>query len=154
MKRLGLLALFFTIAIPSAGRAEIRVAATLEWLADHCRESGIYKVQSVEKKEHVTGSYKLSFALERELRGRPARTTSAAYYPGKHVHADRPSVQVGDEFLICFQHDVMNEVRPVQLINLTNPALSFPKFIAVSSRLELLRRKADPVSRQHCDWIT
>jgi hypothetical protein len=29
------------------------------------------------------------------------------------------------------------------LINLTNPALSSPKFIAVSSRLELLRRKAD-----------
>jgi len=144
MKALGLIfLLLLAISTPSTARAEIMVAATLEWLADHCRESGIYKVQSVEKKEHLTNSYEVSFSLERELRGNPARTVADAYYPGKYVHAGRPSVRVGDEFLICFQHYTTGEVRPVQLINLTNPGLGFPKFIAVSSNLELLRRKAD-----------
>ncbi len=143
MKRLGLIALLLAVAIPSTARAEIMVAATLEWLADHCRESGIYKVQSVEKKEHLTNSYDVSFVQERELRGRPPQTTADSYGPSKYVHVDRPSVRVGDEFLICFQHHSRTEVRPVQLINLTNPGLSFGKFIAVSSRLELLRRKED-----------
>jgi len=144
MKRLGLIfLLLLAISTPSTARAEIMVAATLEWLADHCRESGIYKVQSVEKKEHLTNSYEVSFVLARELRGTPPQTTADSYGPSKYVHVDRPSVQVGDEFLICFQHYTRTEVRPVQLINLTNPGLSFGKFIAVSSDLELHRRKAD-----------
>ena len=143
MTRILPIAAVIVLGIPAAVRAEIMVAATLEWLADHCADSGVYEVRSVRKVEHLTNSHKASFSLKRTLRGKPPRVVTDSYYPSKHVHEERPSVRVGDEFLICFQHYSTGEVRPVKLINLTNPGLSFPTFIAVTCDLKLLRNGKD-----------
>jgi hypothetical protein len=104
---------------------------------------GVYEAREVEKVERLNHCHKVSFVLKRGLRGKPPRTVTDSYYPGKHVHKDVAGVRMSDEFLICFQHYSTGKVRPVQLINLTNPGLSFPTFIAVSCDLKLLRSGRD-----------
>jgi hypothetical protein len=143
MGRLCLITGIVMLGIPSVVRAEIMVGATLEWLADHCPDSAIYEVRVVEKKPDLIHSYKVSFLLKRTLRGKPPEKTTDSYYPGKHVGTNSSSVRVGDEFLICFQHDRTGEARSVQLVNLSRPALAFPGFIAVSCDLKLLKSKKD-----------
>jgi hypothetical protein len=58
--------------------AETRVTPTLEWLADHCIDSGIYvvsEVQAKEQKNHVN----LKLMLKRVFRGEPAKEIGQDY---------------------------------------------------------------------------
>jgi hypothetical protein len=103
-----ILALLFVAAAQSA-HAEIAVAPTLEWLADHCIDSGVYQVTEATKLKDLTACYKVAFTLDEALRGDPAQSVEERY----------AFVEVGDRFLICFQHYENGERRVVQLINLS-----------------------------------
>ena len=76
MKRACAAALFLLLVAPSLVWAEFWATATLEWLADHCRDSGIYTVVSVQKESvpqdpSQKPSYIVSLKLTRVLRGEP-----------------------------------------------------------------------------------
>ena len=77
MKQLAIL-IFAMFWLCTTAQAEIIVAPSLEWLADHCIDSGIYVVTKV-KEEDGKNRVKLHMTLKRGLRGTPlARPTSAA----------------------------------------------------------------------------
>lgn len=82
--------------------AEIMVAPALEWLADHCIDSGGYVVSEVQTKRNDILSLRLM--LKRALRGEPAREIEEYYYGTHRSYPERASAKEGDEFLICFQH--------------------------------------------------
>ena len=122
-----ILALLFVAAAQSA-RAEIAVAPTLEWLADHCIDSGVYQVTEATKLKDLTACYKVAFTLDEALRGDPAQSVEERY----------AFVEVGDRFLICFQHYENGERRVVQLINLSKPSTAGARQIAVTSDVKIL----------------
>jgi hypothetical protein len=139
--------LLAAIVVLLSGRfaaAELMVAPTLEWLADHCVEIGVYRVTEVEKKLETGASYRVKFARKAALRGDPQDTVEELYYQwGSETADDRPLVKVGDEFLLCFQHLSDGDRIAEQLINLSNPQRRGPPFIAVTSEFKLLEdRKA------------
>jgi hypothetical protein len=119
--------------------AEIAVAPTLEWLADHCIDSGVYQVTEATKLKDLTASYKVAFTLDEALRGDPAKSVEERYgrfpFPAPE---DPPFVEVGDRFLICFQHYESGERRVVQLINLFKPSTASARQIAVTSDVKIL----------------
>lgn len=129
------------VASAAASRAEIMVAPTLEWLADHCIDSGVYRVARVDKKPNLNRVYEITLQRSKPLRGKPTsqvRETYSAQTPPREKRK-RPAVRVGDEFLVCFQHYEKGQRRVVQLINLSNPQKRGYNTIAVTSKLELLR---------------
>lgn len=140
--RLCLLTVIVATAASQPAQAEITVASSLEWLADHCIDSGVYRVTTVIKEKDLTASYKVAFAIQETMRGNPKESTEERYqrFPPP-VPEDSPIVEVGDEFLICFQHHENGERSVVQLINLSKPQTVGVPYIAVSSDLKILKDK-------------
>lgn len=140
--RICLLSMVVVIAASMPAQAEIVVASSLEWLADHCIDSGIYRVTSVTKEKNLAASYKVAFGLQEALRGNPAKSTEESYqrWPPS-APDDSPIVAVGDEFLICFQHYDKGDRRIVQLINLSRPQSNGAENIAVTSDFKILKDK-------------
>jgi hypothetical protein len=133
------LALLLVLASTRFATAEIMVAPTLEWLADHCIELGVYRVSVVEKKSDTVERYRVKLALKQALRGAPQDTVEELYYQFEpEADSDRPIVNVGDDFLLFFQHLGDGERIASQLINLSNPQQRGPAFIAVTSDFKLL----------------
>jgi hypothetical protein len=140
--RLCLLSIVVVIAASQPAQAEIMVASSLEWLADHCIDSGVYRATSVTKEKDLTACYKVAFAIQETLRGNPAKSAEERYqrFPPP-VPEDSPIVEVGDEFLICFQHHENGDRSIVQLINLSKPQAVGVPYIAVTSDLKILKDK-------------
>lgn len=141
----------FSIAVVIAAsqpvQAEIMVASSLEWLADHCIDSGVYRATSVRKEKDLTACYKVAFAIQETLRGDPARSAEERYHRSPPpVPEDPPIVEVGDEYLICFQHCENGDRRIVQLINLSKPQAVGVPYIAVTSDLKILKDKREILS--------
>lgn len=120
--------------------AEILVAPSLEWLADHCIESGVYVVTDVKEKEGTNG-VELTLSLKRTFRGEPATEIRQGYYKVRLSDLQRAFVKKGDSFLVCFQHYSTGEKRAVQTINLDNPQTAGFSMIAASCELKLLKTK-------------
>lgn len=123
-------------------RAEILVAPSLEWLADHCVESGVYMVSGVKEKDGKNRAG-LSLTLKKGLRGQPDKELQQDYYTVRLSDPERPFVKKGDEFLVCFQHYTTGEKRAVQTINLDNPQTAGFSLVAASCELKLLKTKKD-----------
>lgn len=140
--RLCLLSIVVVIAAAQPAQAEIVVASSLEWLADHCIDSGVYRATSVTKENDLTACYKVAFTIQGTLRGNPARSAEARYqcFPPP-IPEDSPIVRVGDEFLICFQHHENGDRSIVQMINLSKPQAVGAEYIAVTSDLKILKDK-------------
>ena len=119
MKQLAIL-IFAVFWLCTTAQAEIIVVPSLEWLADHCIDSGIYVVTKV-KEEDGKNSVKLHMTLKRGLRGTPTKETEQGYYKRRLSEPNRALVKKGDEFLICFQHYTTGEKRAIQTINLDHP---------------------------------
>lgn len=122
-------------------QAEIMVAPSLEWLADHCIESGIYVVSDIKEEENKV-SVTLSLTLKKGLRGPPSKEIKQRYYKIKLIDPESVFVKKGDEFLICFQHHKTGEKSVIQKINLDNPQIRGSD-IAATSELKLLKTKKD-----------
>ena len=137
MKQLAIL-IFAVFWLCTTAQAEISVAPSLEWLADHCIDSGIYVVTKV-KEEDAKNSVKLHMTLKRGLRGTPTKETEQGYYKVRLSEPNRALVKKGDEFLICFQHYHTGEKRAIQTINLDHPQVAGSPVIAASCELKLLR---------------
>lgn len=139
MKPMRWILALLVFAASQKAHAEIAVAPTLEWLADHCIDSGVYQVTKATKLKDLTACYKVAFTLQEALRGNPAKTAMDRYdrfpFPAPE---DPPFVEVGDRFLICFQHYENGERRVVQLINLSKPSAAGARQIAVTSEVKLL----------------
>lgn len=136
----------------STASAETMVAPTLEWLADHCPDSGVYEVERVQAKPDKTKV--VHYKLKSVLRGDPPRTLN------RSVAASQSPARA-DEHLIAFQRYKDRTARALQIIDLGTPATRGSSSIAVNSQLELLtdrksimktfrarlkkRPKADPV---------
>ena len=128
------------VLTPANVAAEIMVAPTLEWLADHCVDSGLYRVTGVQKNAEVTESYVVKFERQKSLRGEPKNTTEQSYFQFRlDARRKRQLVRVGDEFLICFQHLSDGARIAAHLINLSSPQTDGPTFIAVSSDFRILK---------------
>ena len=140
MKRICLMSFVTILGLSTVANAEIMVAASLEWLADHCIDSGIYRVVDAQQKEGKN-NFELLLALKQTLRGKPIKWTKELYYKTRLSNDKRPLVRQGDEFLICFQHYSTGEKRAVQIINLDNPQIAGFSLIAVSCDLKLLKTK-------------
>lgn len=140
--RLCLFSLVFVIAASQPVRAEIMVASSLEWLADHCIDSGVYRATSVTKEKDLTACYKVAFTIQETLRGNPAKSAEARFqrFPAP-VPENSPIVEVDDEFLICFQHHENGDRSIIQLINLSKPQAVGAEYIAVTSDLKILKDK-------------
>ncbi|MEE8287219.1 MAG: hypothetical protein V3R72_11040 [Gammaproteobacteria bacterium] len=143
MRYLCVLTVLIVVASSRTAAAEIVVASTLEWLADHCIDSGIYRATRITKVADPTDGHRVAFARQEMLRGDPTESVNELYYrPKLRPGEDRTIVEVGDEFLICFQHYGTGEKRAVQLINLSNPQDIGASFIAVTSQVRILREGA------------
>jgi hypothetical protein len=144
MKKALIASLILLLFAASDSLGEVWGAYTLEWLADHCHDSGIYSVKGTEeeKREHSKG-YNITLKLSRKFRGEPPPEVLHGYYAIKWVKTSLPSVREGDEFLVCIQRDETGSACPIQLINLTNPGLYFPSIVAISCDLRLLRNRED-----------
>jgi hypothetical protein len=142
MKRIAAPFLVAVLSLSGTAQAEIVVAASLEWLADHCVDSGVYIVSAVRENQAKDG-VELSLTLKRALRGTPARQTKQGYYKTQLSDEKRALVQKGDTFLICFQHHSTGEKRAVQTVNLDNPQVAGHSLIAVSRELKLLTSKKE-----------
>ncbi len=130
------------IAVSQPVQAEIIVVSSLEWLADHCIDSGVYRATSVTKVEDLTACYKVAFEIQETLRGNTAKSVEERYHRSPPpVPEDSPIIEVGDEFLICFQHGENGDKRIVQLINLSKPQAVGVSYIAVTSDLKILKDK-------------
>ena len=117
------------IVLPSAN-AEIMVAPTLDWIADHCPDSGLYKVVSVNPKTQA-----VSYKLHKVLRGDPPKTL-------EHVVGSKGVPKPADDFLVAFQrYEDGTTRRPLQVINLTKPATRGFSSVAITSRLDVLTDK-------------
>jgi hypothetical protein len=123
-------------------QAEYMVAPSLEWLADHCIESGIYVVSDI-KEEENKDSVTLSLTLKKGLRGPPSKEIKQRYYKIKLIDPESVFVKKGDEFLICFQHHKTGEKSVIQNINLDNPQIRGYSDIAATSDLKILKSKKD-----------
>ena len=123
-------------------QAEISVAPSLEWLADHCVDSGGYVVTNVTERVE-NNSLELSLMLKKGLRGQPPNEIQQRYYKVHLSDPKRALAQKGDEFLVCFQHYDTGEKRVVHTINLDNPQTGGFSFIAASCNLRLLKTKND-----------
>jgi hypothetical protein len=133
------LSIVLILASARFAAAEVMVAPTLEWLADHCVELGIYRVTGVEKQPDIAESYRVTLARRTALRGEPKESIEESYYSfGSLPAGDKPLVKVGDEFLVCFQHAAADRIA-CQLVNLSNPQASGPQFIAVTSDFKVLK---------------
>ncbi len=145
--RILLLSIIVVIVASCPAQSEIMVASSLEWLADHCIDSGVYRVTSVTKEKELIACYKVAFAIQETLRGSPAKSAEERYqrFPPP-VPEDSPIVEAGDEFLICFQHYENGDKRIVQLINLSKPQAIGASYIAVASDLKILKDKAKILS--------
>lgn len=141
MKRCALV-IFAVFGLCPMAQTEIIVAPSLEWLADHCIDSGVYVVTNVAEKEGKS-SVELSLTLKNGLRGQPTKQMQQGYYKVRLSAPKRPLVQKGDEFLICFQHYTTGEKRVVQTINLDNPQTAGFSVIAASCNLSVLKTKND-----------
>lgn len=135
--------LFLTVlGLSAVAHAETSVVPSLEWLADHCIDSGIYTVSAIEKKDGEN-SYGLSLMLKRNLRGNPIKQMVQDYCKIRLQDQKRDLVQKGDEFLICFQHHDTGEKGTLQTINMDYPQIAGFSYIAVSCELKLLKSKKD-----------
>lgn len=141
MKQLAILILA-VFWLCTTAQAEIIVVPSLEWLADHCIDSGIYVVTKV-KEEDGKNSVKLHMSLKRGLRGTPTKETEQGYYKVRLSEPTRALVKKGDEFLICFQYYNTGEKRAIQTINLDHPQTAGFPVIAASCELKLLKTKKD-----------
>lgn len=128
---------FCTIA-----QAEIMVAPSLEWLADHCIESGVYVATGVKAKagQH---SVVLSLTLKKAFRGKPAKAMQQDYNKIRLSDPERALAKQGDEFLVCLQHYTTGEKRVVQTINLDHPQSAGFSAIAATCQLKLLKSKKE-----------
>lgn len=125
----------------SQAQAEVLVAPSLEWLADHCIDSGIYVVDGVKKSAQKNG-LELTLSLKDQgLRGKPVQQLIHKYYAVRLGDPERDLVKKGDEFLLCFQHYANGEKRVVQTINLDHPQKAGFSVIAASCQLRLLKSK-------------
>ncbi len=116
------------------------VASTLEWLADHCIDLGVYTVTAALPRKGQTNSSDVTFQLNRTLRGKPVARFEDLYYAvSRPPKVKLPIVQVGDEFLVCFQHYRTGEKRSVQRISLSKPQTVGYPHIAVTSKLKILK---------------
>ena len=129
-------------SLSAIAQAEILVAPSLEWLADHCVESGVYVVTGVKEKEGKK-SVELSLTLKKAFRGQPAKEIQQDYYKVRLSDPQRALVKKGDEFLVCFQHYTTGEKRVVQTVNLDRPQTAGYSLIAASCELKLLKNKKE-----------
>ncbi len=77
--RIYLLSMIVGIAVSHLAQAEIMVASSLEWLADHCIDSGVYRATSVTKENDLIAGYKVTFTIQETLRGNPAKSAEERY---------------------------------------------------------------------------
>ncbi|MDH3585041.1 MAG: hypothetical protein OER86_12585, partial [Phycisphaerae bacterium] len=141
MTRNALLGLIL-MGLPAIARGELLVAPSLQWLADHCVDSGVYVVTAMNKAKQGSGT-ELTLALKTRLRGNPVARAHQYYYRLRLSDPKRPLVKAGDEFLLCFQHYSTGEKRAIQTINLDHPQAAGYALIAATCNLELLTKKAD-----------
>lgn len=136
--------LFLLIFQSHFSYAEIAVTSSIEWLADHCIDSGLYQVHKLATKEGLINGYTCYFKLSKKHRGNPPESVSEKYYRTLNSEPIKyPIVKEGDEFLIFWQHYIEGDRRIVHMINISNPALSCSRFIAVNSKLKLLKNKEE-----------
>ncbi len=137
-----MLSILLVIVASQSAQAEIIVESSLEWLADHCIDSGVYRATSVTKEKALTACYRVAFSIQETLRGHPKESIEHRYHSvSPPALTGSPIVEVGDEFLICFQHHENGDRSIVQLINLSRPQAVGASCIAVTSDLKILKDK-------------
>ena len=119
-------------------QAEISVTPTLEWLADHCIESGVFVAATVNE-EPGTRTYRLKLCRKETLRGQPEKLIRFDYSDHRAKGDRMPVVKNGDRFLVCLQHYTNGEKRVVHAINLTRPQVAGSEVIAVTADVQLLK---------------
>jgi hypothetical protein len=117
-------------------RAEIRVGASLEWLADTSGGVGIY--QATESREESDSAFQLSFQLDEALKGEPPQLVASSYWVRFAKGPQPPSVSVGDRFLIFLKPDDQNSPRVAHLINLSTTQAGGTDSVAINSKFEVL----------------
>jgi hypothetical protein len=141
--KINILLIFLCLSeISAVTHAETTVAPSLEWMADHCVDSGIYTVIGIRKVKEGN-LLELDLQLKRGLRGNPKKEIKQQYYKLRLSDEKKPLVEIDNEFLICFQHYNTGEKRVIQTINLDNPQLAGFSLIAVSCDLKLLKNKKE-----------
>ena len=116
------------------------VVATIEWLSDHMKYSGLYEVSKVIPKEG-NERYICHFKLKEKHRGDIPEIIVDDYYLSLRKPPQKlPIVEEGDTFLLFWGSHYGNSTKPVieQIINLTNPARGWWRQIAVNNDLKLL----------------
>ena len=99
--RLSVLLISTVVSWATPVNAETYVGPSLEWLVDHCFESGIYTVASATDHDpSAKVEQELKLELKERLRGEPSAKLDQVY---RDAVGARPVVE-GDQFLVFFRH--------------------------------------------------
>lgn len=113
---------------------------SLEWLADHAKSIGIYKVADIGVKSEDVATLRLT--IDRAIKGSPPKEAKSDFQVGYKTTTKRVELKSGQRFLLFLEQSASGPVEVVHLINLEKPDSGGLESLAVTAEFEALTQEA------------